>query len=117
LMDPPCSSMEDSPNRHSPINSSSSTSVCSPLSLPPLPKTQIDALIIKEKSRWTELKIEGSPSARHLHSAVAFQNKMFIFGGFSTVNLNDLHCFDFGLHLPIPFTPLILSLQKRNNGR
>ena len=42
------------------------------------------------------MNTEGSPSARHFHSANIYNDRMYIFGGLSTQDLNDLKSFHFG---------------------
>lgn len=47
--------------------------------------------------KWKEVGISGDrPSPRWGHSAVTYNHKMYIFGGFSENYTNELWQFDFG---------------------
>lgn len=61
---------------------------------------------------WTQPAINGTaPAARGRHSAILYNKKLYVFGGYGQANtvFGDLHCLDLGtrlLHLPVVFVSL-----------
>lgn len=48
-----------------------------------------------ETERWVRLKLQGGPSTISRHSAVLYENSMYVYGGTNTINqYNTLHVLD-----------------------
>lgn len=61
-----------------------------------------------EKNIWSFPRVAGSaPSGRYRHSAVVIGSQMYIFGGYRSKCLGDLHVLDLGTYIHL--TPTILA--------
>lgn len=74
-------------------------------------------LIILETFHWRKIEAKGQvPTKRTSHSAVVYQDKMYVFGGFSGEKyLNDIAEYDFGEENEL--IPVYLLLQKPKLGQ
>lgn len=54
---------------------------------------------------WTQLNPTGPPAARSGHTLTAYNNKLYVFGGYSTTWLNDIWVYDISANTWTQLTP------------